>query len=119
MRAVRVGLPSFGRFLFGPIALLLLLCATLPATAAVGTAWFVIDAATGQVLAEKQAEELHYPASLTKLMTLYILFDEIGHHRFTLDQEFPVSRHAASREPTNLACAPTSASASAISSSAL
>ena len=106
MHGVRVDLPSFGRFLFGPIALLLLLCAALPAKAAVGTAWFVIDAATGQVLAERHAEELHYPASLTKLMTLYILFDEIRHHRITLDQEFPVSRHAASREPTKLGLRP-------------
>ena len=39
-------------------------------------------------------------------MTLYILFDEIRHHRFTLDQEFPVSRHAASREPTKLGLRP-------------
>jgi len=106
MYGMRLGLPGFGRRLFGPIALFLLLCLALPANAARRPSWFVIDAATGQVLAENHSEELHYPASLTKLMTLYILFDEIRHQRFTFNQEFPVSRHAASREPTKLGLRP-------------
>ena len=43
-----------------------------------------------------------HPASLTKLMTLYMLFEALRDHRVTLDDPMPVSAHAASMEPVKL-----------------
>ncbi len=66
----------------------------------------VVDAATGQVLATNQADAPRYPASLTKLMTLYLTFEALRDHRVTLDQLVPVSAHAASMEPSKLGLVP-------------
>lgn len=62
----------------------------------------VIDAKTGQVVSESNADAVTYPASLTKMMTLYLTFDALEHKQITLDQHFPVSAHAAAQEPTKL-----------------
>ena len=62
----------------------------------------VIDAQTGQVLSEYNADSPNYPASLTKMMTLYLTFEALQHHQITLDTRLPVSAHAASMEPTKL-----------------
>ncbi|HVA13751.1 MAG TPA: D-alanyl-D-alanine carboxypeptidase family protein [Stellaceae bacterium] len=62
----------------------------------------VIDAQTGQVISEYNADSPNYPASLTKMMTLYLTFEGLEHHTITLDQRFPVSAHAAAQEPTKL-----------------
>jgi D-alanyl-D-alanine carboxypeptidase len=66
----------------------------------------VVDARTGQVLeAENQDAERH-PASLTKMMTLYMVFEALRDRRIDLDQQVPVSAHAASMEPTKLGLVP-------------
>src|ERR1700744_5045891 len=62
----------------------------------------VIDAQTGQVISEYNADSLNYPASLTKMMTLYLTFTALEHHDISLDTRFPVSAHAAAQEPTKL-----------------
>ena len=62
----------------------------------------VIDAQTGQVVSQYNADSANYPASLTKMMTLYLTFEALEHHRITLDTRFPVSAHAAAQEPTKL-----------------
>lgn len=62
----------------------------------------VIDAETGDVLSEYNADASTYPASLTKMMTLYLTFDALEHKQLTLDQTLPVSAHAAAQEPTKL-----------------
>jgi D-alanyl-D-alanine carboxypeptidase len=62
----------------------------------------VIDAETGDVLSENNADASTYPASLTKMMTLYLTFDALEHKQITLDQTLPVSAHAAAQEPTKL-----------------
>ncbi|MDB5408954.1 MAG: D-alanyl-D-alanine carboxypeptidase [Rhodospirillales bacterium] len=62
----------------------------------------VIDAETGQVLEEHNADVQNYPASLTKMMTLYITFQGVESGRLKLDQELPVSLHAATRAPSKL-----------------
>jgi D-alanyl-D-alanine carboxypeptidase len=103
MHAVRFRLSAIGRLLLGSIvSSLILLSAAKSAQATVPPAWFVIDADTGQVLAAQNADALHYPASLTKLMTLYLVFDELEQQQVTLDQMLPVSRHAADQEPTKI-----------------
>jgi D-alanyl-D-alanine carboxypeptidase len=62
----------------------------------------VIDAQTGQVISEYNADSPNYPASLTKMMTLYLTFEALEHHVIGLDTRFPVSPHAAAQEPTKL-----------------
>src|SRR5262245_24110159 len=56
----------------------------------------VIDAATGQVLHERDADQPRHPASLTKLMTLYLIFDAVADKRINLTTRWPVSERAAS-----------------------
>jgi len=62
----------------------------------------VIDAATGAVLHEENADEERYIASLTKMMTLYLLFEAIEQKRISLDTDLRVSAFAASMPPTNI-----------------
>jgi D-alanyl-D-alanine carboxypeptidase len=62
----------------------------------------VIDAETGRVLSEMNADAITYPASLTKMMTLYLTFEALNSGRLGLDQYLPVSSEAASKSPTKL-----------------
>lgn len=62
----------------------------------------VIDAKTGAVLFEDNADKQLYPASLTKMMTLYLTFEAIENGRLSLDQHITVSRRAASMSPSKL-----------------
>ena len=62
----------------------------------------VIDGPTGKVLAEHDPDSINYPASLTKMMTLYLAFEALEHGKIHLDQRFTVSRHAAAQVPSNL-----------------
>ena len=54
----------------------------------------MIDAATGIVLFEKNADEPTYPASMTKIMTMYVVFSHLTEGTLALDDELPVSRKA-------------------------
>ena len=62
----------------------------------------VIDGATGKVLYARNEMAARHPASLTKMMTLYMLFDALRHGKLTLQTPLPVSRHAALQKPTKL-----------------
>src|SRR5262245_49552086 len=62
----------------------------------------VIDSATGRVLYENMAQESRYPASLTKMMTLYILFDQLQKGTISLSTVLTASPYACSQEPTRL-----------------
>src|ERR1700731_5448048 len=66
----------------------------------------VIDAETGQVLSEANADAVTYPASLTKMMTLYLTFEALNAGKLRLDQFLPVSTEAASKSPTKLHLVP-------------
>ncbi len=63
---------------------------------------FVMDARTGEVLHSRNADTRLYPASLTKMMTLYLVFNEIESGRMSLDQKITISRNAASEPPSKL-----------------
>ncbi len=90
--------------------------ATLAVTIALGasTAWagsltteskyaaIVVDANSGEVLYAKKADSPRYPASITKIMTLYLAFEAISQGRLHLNEYIPVSRHAAGQAPTKL-----------------
>lgn len=62
----------------------------------------VIDADTGRVVSEMNADAITYPASLTKMMTLYLTFEALNAGRLRLEQYLPVSGEAASKRPTKL-----------------
>ena len=62
----------------------------------------VIDYDTKEVLFEVNADTLNYPASLTKIMTLYIVFDYLDKNKFSRDTKLLVSATAASRSPSKL-----------------
>lgn len=67
-----------------------------------GYADIVIDANTGKVLHEENADALRHPASVTKVMTLYLLFEQLDAKKLRLDSELPVSAYAASQQPSKL-----------------
>ncbi|MCG7600242.1 D-alanyl-D-alanine carboxypeptidase [Halomonas sp. McH1-25] len=62
----------------------------------------VIDAQSGEVLSYDHADAVRYPASLTKMMTLYLLFEAIESGRLTMESRLPVSSHAAAQPPSKL-----------------
>lgn len=71
-------------------------------SALASTSSIMIDAASGKVLSSSDADSLRYPASLTKVMTLYITFDALEKGILKLNDKLPVSRHAANRAPSKL-----------------
>lgn len=73
-----------------------------PNLATAGSAQLLLDARTGQVLAAENPDELNHPASLTKMMTIYMTFDAIRRGKISWDSKVPFSRHAAARPPTKL-----------------
>ena len=62
----------------------------------------VVDAQTGEVLYAKRADSPRYPASITKVMTLYLTFEALSNGKIKLDDQITVSRNAASKQPTKL-----------------
>ena len=62
----------------------------------------VVDAETGQVLYARNADRRNYPASLTKIMTLYMAFEALERGELKLDQPLPVSKRAAGMPPSKL-----------------
>lgn len=65
----------------------------------------VIDFETGEVLYSRNADTRNYPASLTKMMTLYLTFEAIESGSLRLDQALKVSRRAAGQAPSKLGLA--------------
>jgi len=62
----------------------------------------LLNAKTGKILESNNPDSECYPASLTKLMTLYLTFQQLSSGKMTLAQELPVSEHAAAQAPTKL-----------------
>lgn len=62
----------------------------------------VIDARSGEVLYSENAETRLHPASLTKMMTLYIAFEEIERGNISLDSMVTITKHAAAQPPSRL-----------------
>jgi len=67
-----------------------------------GTSAIVIDANTGKVLYEENADALRHPASVTKVMTLYLLFEQLEARKLRLDSPLKVSAYAAAQQPSKL-----------------
>jgi D-alanyl-D-alanine carboxypeptidase len=64
---------------------------------------FVMNIDTGEVLHAENADTKRYPASLTKMMTLYLTFEAISQGKLSWNQTLPVSEKAASQPQTNIA----------------
>jgi serine-type D-Ala-D-Ala carboxypeptidase (penicillin-binding protein 5/6) len=60
----------------------------------VGNAWLVADMSSGQILGSEKADERFEPASLTKLMTAYLVFTALHEKKLSLQQQVPVSERA-------------------------
>ena len=70
------------------------------------SASIVIDANSGNVLHSAKPDELRHPASLTKIMTLYLLFERLEAGKIKLDTPLKISEHAAEQAPTKLGLKP-------------
>jgi D-alanyl-D-alanine carboxypeptidase len=70
--------------------------------AAAPYAAFVMDARTGEVLHARNADTRLHPASLTKMMTLYIAFEAIERGEISLDTKVKISKNAAAEPPSKL-----------------
>ena len=66
----------------------------------------VIEPETGRVLFERDADGLRHPASVTKMMTLYLVFEALGRGEVTLDTPLEVSQNAVLKPPSRLGLRP-------------
>ena len=66
----------------------------------------MVDANSGAVLASNSPDAQRHPASLTKIMTLYLLFERLESGKMKLDTEMDVSEHASEQAPTKLGLRP-------------
>ncbi|MBZ0230256.1 MAG: D-alanyl-D-alanine carboxypeptidase, partial [Bauldia sp.] len=93
--------------------LLLVVCLTALAVGTAGaaaeaatSAAIVVDAKSGKVLYSSNADARCYPASLTKMMTLYMLFEALDSGKVTLSSRITISKHAAAQPPSKLGLKP-------------
>ena len=66
----------------------------------------VVDANSGRTLYAANEDAPRHPASLTKVMTLYLLFEQLDKGALTLQSEIPITEHAAAQEPSKLGLEP-------------
>ena len=86
----------------------LLLTFSLTAAAATKYASIVVDADSGRVLHATNPDARNYPASLTKMMTLYLLFEAIEQNRYQMSSPLTVSPRASAAAPSKLGLRPRS-----------
>ncbi|WP_306257491.1 D-alanyl-D-alanine carboxypeptidase family protein [Pararhizobium sp. IMCC21322] len=98
-----MGKAIFAAFL---ISLTASLSVTTTANANAKYAGIVIDVKSGKTLYADNADNLRYPASLTKIMTLYMLFGELEAGRVSLNTRMKVSKRASGQAPSKLALKP-------------
>ncbi|CCM74680.1 D-alanyl-D-alanine carboxypeptidase family protein [Rhizobium mesoamericanum] len=73
-----------------------------PLAAMAGSASLILDVRTGKVLTAENADVLNHPASLTKMMTIYMAFEAINRDKISWNTPLVMSKYAASRPPTKL-----------------
>ena len=84
------------------MTLLTVLGAFAPAQAATKYAALVLDVESGKVLFSRHADARRHPASLTKIMTLYMVFEALESGKLTMNQRLPVSKRAAGQPPSKI-----------------
>lgn len=93
---------------FSPANVLIAMIVAVATSVAAAPAWagkyaaIVVDANTGKTLFSSHAEEPRFPASLTKMMTLYMVFEAMQAGRINKQTRVPFSAHAAAQPPTKL-----------------
>lgn len=102
-RPVRGRLSTARRWLVGAFAALLV-AAALPAEAKYAS--YVIDADTGEVLQGLNEDTRNYPASLTKMMTLYLVFEKLKAKQWSMSTPLEVSKQASYQPPSKLGLQP-------------
>jgi D-alanyl-D-alanine carboxypeptidase len=101
--------PTYLRALIAALLAVPLALVASPVWAQVGSVRYsaiVVDAYTGKIIMGQNQDELRFPASLTKLMTLYMAFEALRDRRIQLTQYVPVSAWAAEQPPTKLGLQP-------------
>ncbi len=93
------------RVLLGALGILVTAVIVSPASAQDRYAAIVMDARSGEVIHEDQADENRYPASLTKMMTLYMLFEAIERGDISMETRLTASRNASRQPPSRLGLA--------------
>lgn len=93
---------TLGRWRAGLLLAMACMLAGFTVAAQAEYAAIVVDGSTGQVLQQVNAEQRDYPASLTKMMTLYLTFQGLKSGKLQLDEPMQVSAHAAGMSPTKL-----------------
>lgn len=97
LRPLRIAITVSALFLLGAAVLL-----SGAKSSEAGYASIVLDADTGEVLRSRNADTRNYPASLTKLMTLYMLFEELDSGRMKMNNKLIVSKRAAGQPASKL-----------------
>lgn len=102
---MRIALLSF--FRFPALSILVLVCVALvqsPTVASANSKYaaIVVDANTGKVLHSSRANAPRYPASLTKMMTLYMVFEALDEKRISKKTRIRFSKYAAGRPPSKI-----------------
>lgn len=96
----------FTKYLTGGLVCLVMaltmVAATPQAQANPKYASVVMDMTTGEIVRSRSADKKLYPASLTKMMTLYMTFDAIRSGKLSLDQHLPISKTAARQPPSKI-----------------
>jgi len=86
-----------------PVIVLTVMAVLFPVSSAQARyAAIVLDADTGRVLHASNPDTRNYPASLTKMMTLYLVFEALESGHLKLDSQLPVSRRAQGMSPSKL-----------------
>ena len=97
------------RVLLATLAPLLAAVLSSSAQAQIGSdryASIIVDAQTGNILSAANMDAARFPASLTKMMTMYMLFEALRDRRVSLNQYVPISSDAASMPATKLGLVP-------------
>ena len=105
LRRIRAAVNSLRRGT-GLAAVAVALLVAQPAGAAEIYAAYVIDVSNGSVLFSRNADARRYPASLTKIMTLYLVFEELDAGRIGKDTPLKVSKNASLQAPSKLGLKP-------------
>ena len=102
--ALTKGMPRSFCKVIGSLALAASIGATAPsqAVAAPRQSSIVVDVKAGKVMSAEDPDGLRYPASLTKMMTLYLVFEALESGRIKLNTRVPVSANAAAEQPSKL-----------------
>ncbi len=97
----------FGRWHVLTVSTLLAASLAVATPASAGRyADIVVDVASGKVLHAEDADGLRYPASLTKMMTLYLAFEDLKAGKLRLNQALTVTQHAATQSPSIIGLKP-------------